>query len=312
MTRATGRAIGLEYEIGFPASLETTAKQLSAATGISVQASGYTHRGIGHWKIVTDRSVNVEGKHGAELVSPKLEGFDVLREVQKMLDAIGRLPGHPKVNATAGHHVHFDGSKNMTLDDVKKIAASFFVHEEAFDVLLPPSRQGDKNQYVRSHRVHMGCDDATAIQRIRSARDFDALNETFCPDCEGRVPVTRYYKLNLTNLSTAYVERGREAIKTIEFRQHSATWEASKSIAWIRLLECFVEKTRRQSYVTPLPAYYTPAQTLKHLFQSIDLPQELIQFWWYRAVELDEERTRRGETPRVMRINTAERGLPPG
>eukprot|EP00966_Prymnesium_polylepis_P163310 3774512-Prymnesium_polylepis.1 len=207
-----------------------------------------------------------------------------------MLDAVDRLPGGPKVNATSGHHVHFDGSANLSLEDVKRIAASYYVHEEAFDIMMPRSRQGNGNRFLRSHRsgITPVGNEAGVIQRIRGARDFDALNEIFCPDGNGGV--TRYYKLNLTNLSTRYVPTGRQAIKTIEFRQHSATWEAGKSVMWIRLLEHFVEKTRGKSFVSPMPPGSSPAQKLTHLFNAIDLPQELRQFWSSRATQLNADR----------------------
>ena len=45
----------------------------------------------------------------------------------------------------------------------------------------------------------------------------------------------RYYKFNLTNASTGYRAHGRN-FKTIEFRQHSATAEAIKSINWVRFV----------------------------------------------------------------------------
>jgi len=218
------RAFGLEYEIGFADTPERTAINLMAATGQQVYAEGYTHRSTEYWKIVPDRSVQVSGRHGAELVSPKMQGSDALARVRSMLNAIDTLPakgggsrssgdpGGPEVNSTTGHHVHLDASRDLSLEDVKKIAASFFVHEDAFDVLMPPSRQGTENKYVKSHRARIGYDDETVIQMLRNVSDFDELNRVFCPDGQGGA--SRYYKLNLTNLSSQYTERAN--IKTIE------------------------------------------------------------------------------------------------
>ena len=97
-----------------------------------------------------------------------------------------------------------------------------------------------------------------------------------------------------------------------QFRQHSATWEAHKSVSWIVLLLAFVEGTRRRDFVSPLPPGLSPAQKLAHLFESIGLSTDQRNLWWGRAVHLDEMRKRSGDTPRITRLSTVERrtGLP--
>mmetsp|Transcript_7082 Transcript_7082/g.18593 ORF Transcript_7082/g.18593 Transcript_7082/m.18593 type:complete len:279 (-) Transcript_7082:474-1310(-) len=107
-------------------------------------------------------------------------------------------------------------------------------------------------------------------------------------------------------------ERGSACVVS-QFRQHSATWEAHKSVSWIELLLAFVEGTRRRAaFVSPLPPALTPAQKLAHLFESIGLPTEMRNLWWGRAVQLDEVRKRSGAAPRITRLSTMERrkGLP--
>eukprot|EP00966_Prymnesium_polylepis_P203820 4721922-Prymnesium_polylepis.1 len=77
------------------------------------------------------------------------------------------------VNKTCGHHVHFD-AEDLQAEDIRKLAASFFIHEEAFDLLMPPSRQANQNErFLRSHRAAMGCDDATASTPICHQRHLD-------------------------------------------------------------------------------------------------------------------------------------------
>eukprot|EP00966_Prymnesium_polylepis_P012070 277157-Prymnesium_polylepis.1 len=55
----------------------------------------------------------------------------------------------------------------------------------------------------------------------------------------------RYYKFNLTNASNGYRAHGRN-FRTIEFRQHSATAEAIKSINWVRVVRPGVAESRRR------------------------------------------------------------------
>ena len=134
-----------------------------------------------------------------------------------------------------------------------------------------------------------------------SARSFDELVEIFNPDPGGGA--SRYFKLNLTNLSPAHDER-RGQIKTIEFRQHSATWEAEKSCAWIMLLQLFVAHFKRQhTFPSPPAEPLTPAGLLTLLLTTIGAPPILAEWWWNRSSKLDQ---RRG-APRLIRVNTMER-----
>ena len=296
------RTFGAEYEIGFPRSLPATADALEEKTGQAVQAPGYTHAATAYWKLVSDSTVDVPDRVPGELVSPKLSGADGLRKVESMLNAVSMLPGGgPAVNSTSGHHIHLDAS-NLSLEDVKKVAAAFYIYEEAFDVLMPTSRQADVNDMVWSHRGHIPGNNEDAVNMIKRARSFDELVEVFNPDHQGGAK--RYYKLNLTNLSPTHDER-RGQIKTMEFRQHSATWEAEKSCAWIMLLQLFVEyfKSQRQFPTSPTEPL-TPAAMLTLLFSTINVPPILAEWWWDRATKLDQ---RPGARRRLVRVDTMER-----
>ena len=297
-----GRAFGAEYELGFPKGMRETATTLQENAGQDVQSAGYTHAPTAHWKLVSDSSVEIPGRLAGELVSPKLSGEEGLRRIESMLNAVNMLPGGgPAVNRTAGHHVHLDASRDLSLEDAKKVASAFYIFEEAFDVLMPESRQADTNDYLWSHRVKMRGEEVDALSSIKRARSFDELVAIFNPDAHGGA--SRYYKLNMTNLSPAHDERDGQ-IKTIEFRQHSATWEAEKSCAWIMLLQLFVEHFKRQrEFPTPPAKQLSPAELLTHLFSTIRVPPILAEWWWNRASKLDQ---RRG-MPRLVRVNTIER-----
>ena len=82
-------------------------------TNGACETGGYTHTTTDHWKLVSDSSVAIEGRHSGELVSPKLSGSDGLRRIESMLNAIDSLPRGPRVNETAGHHVHLDATRDM-------------------------------------------------------------------------------------------------------------------------------------------------------------------------------------------------------
>ena len=160
------RAFGAEYELGFPQAMRDTALALQENAGQAVQSAGYTHAATAHWKLVSDESVEIPGRLAGELVSPKLSGEDGLRRIEIMLNAVSTLRGGgPQVNETAGHHVHLDATRDLSLEDVKKVAAAFYIFEEAFDVLMPESRQADTNEYLWSHRKRIRGDALGRIQR---------------------------------------------------------------------------------------------------------------------------------------------------
>ena len=165
-SRVTSRAIGVEYEFGSRWSAQETADRLKEESRQDVRNAGvYTHRGLDHWKIVLNRSLafTQPGFQGHGLVSPKLGGPDALVHIAKVLQAVEAMGRSVIVNRTCGHHVHFDAS-DLSVDDIKKIAISFYLHEQAFDLLMPPSRQANDNaDFLRSHRASMNCrDDASA------------------------------------------------------------------------------------------------------------------------------------------------------
>jgi|EP00966_Prymnesium_polylepis_P119115 hypothetical protein len=212
-TRASARALGLEYEIGWQWNSADTAQRLKDASGVEVLDAGYTHGRTDVWKVVFDRSLVFQwgGYTGHELVSPKLEGRDALVKVGRMVAAIENMGRDVDVNKTCGHHVHFNAS-DLTAVHVGKISAAFYVYEEAFDLLMPPSRQANRNkQFLRSHRATCNGDEASVIRRIKAATSIDDVIDVICPDVpnDREYKGKRYYKLNLTNASTRYRAPGR-------------------------------------------------------------------------------------------------------
>lgn len=74
-------------------------------------------------------------------------------------------------------------------------------------------------------------------------------------------PEGRYYKLNLQNLVS-----GRQP--TIEFRQHGATANATKIIAWVRFCVAFVRNSARNDTPGYLPNKCSAEDQFGHLFDK--------------------------------------------
>mmetsp|Transcript_46454 Transcript_46454/g.137240 ORF Transcript_46454/g.137240 Transcript_46454/m.137240 type:complete len:104 (-) Transcript_46454:138-449(-) len=67
---------------------------------------------------------------------------------------------------------------------------------------MPSSRQANNGKrYMRSHRAAVGGDEAAAVQRMRDARDVDALLEVFSPDVVEPAPpgMVRCWQCTLHN-----------------------------------------------------------------------------------------------------------------
>lgn len=190
------------------------------------------------WKIVPDESIqcnrNEPDCNKFELVSPILTGQEGLAQIQKILNkGFNQLSSSTiKVNKSMGFHVHINVG-NRTLDDLKKICINFVKYEDAFDSFMPPSRR--RNTYCQSNKLAVGSNNKARKDRILACNSLSDL-------CHVMNPQGRYYKLNLENLRT-----GRQ--QTIEFRQHSATFEYKKSSYWVRFCMAFVMNSVK--YKTP-------------------------------------------------------------
>lgn len=234
LTGLTERTFGIELELGFKASRARGAAQVPFSTiqapllaafeaaGIAVQSESYVHAHTTrpHWKFVPDGSI---GYGNIELVSPILKGEEGLREIEKVCAVLA--PFFPTVTDSMGYHVHhgaIKGERKLGLKELKVLARLVTRFQPIFDGLLPPSRRSG-NHYCR----HFSPEDLRHIERATEITSYSSGRGTTLAS------IDRYRALNFAALA----RHG-----TVEFRQHSGTFEARKIIAWVMLTQGLVEK----------------------------------------------------------------------
>jgi len=180
------RRFGIEIEVTDNISRSEIAEALVEA-GIDARTESYNHTTQSYWKVTTD------GSCGYEVVSPPLQGYEGLEEVEtvcKVLNSIGC-----KVNKNCGLHIHHDASDlNRTM--LLNVAMLYAKWEKVIDAIMPPSRRGNSNSYCRSFWYRNINDVVETTYRTRRV-DSD-------------YGIGRYMKVNLE----AYERHG-----TVEFRQ---------------------------------------------------------------------------------------------
>lgn len=226
---ATDRTFGIEIELFLPRGWTNSrlAAEVARVAGVAVCDEYYNHSTREHWKVVTDGSLSMPGRRGAEVVSPVLKGEEGLAELRRVMKALDAAKC--RVNVSTGLHVHI-GAREFTLNQMKNFAKNYIKFEDFFDHIQPNSRRACNNQYIRSNRAVFGdySEDSVnrAFDRIDACRETGELINAINPFRD------RYRKLNLTS----FYRYG-----TIEFRQHSGTVDADKAENWVRLLLAFVE-----------------------------------------------------------------------
>lgn len=146
---------------------------------------------------------------------------------------------------------------------MRNLAKSFVQAETAFDYIMPPSRRGNANLYVRSNRTafgggyHNGSVNK-AIDAFNRARDMAALIRTVANDTTDLTG--RYRKFN----TFAYERHG-----TVEFRQHNGTLDGDKATNWIRLCVGFVQRSKdSRPRHRPSTKEHNPREELRNLHRK--------------------------------------------
>lgn len=213
----TEPTFGVEIECLFPSHLGQSriAAALQAA-GVPAQEEVYNHGRRGHWKVVTDGSLQSNpGTNAYEVVSPVLTGQAGLEQIAKVcatLTALGAV-----VNRSCGFHVHVGVSNSLdNANFFKRLTRIYKQQSPQIEAVLAPSRrQGGGNFYCRDFRTHSD----SALEQCLSVADVIRLVNGPEPRSD------RYYKLNLN----AYFRH-----RTVEFRQHQGTLDAQKATMWTR------------------------------------------------------------------------------
>lgn len=222
-TADANRTFGIEIEFKSARPSFEIAQALTDA-GIQTEAQSYNHATCQVWKIVSDASV----RGGWELVSPPMtftaESFAQIETVSRVLAGLGA-----KIDRECGLHVHhFAG--DLTAGQVGKIVALYAKHESWIDAMMPVSRRGTNNVYTKSLNVLSTlAETVTAFAACKTRTDLENLLGN------------RYYKVNVHS----YYRH-----KTLEFRHHSGTIEATKIINWVQITRALMEKGMTAKTVT--------------------------------------------------------------
>ena len=201
-------AFGIEFETTMPANDTTPIGRYHNGTPVAWLPTG--------WKAERDSSIRTIGRNrkGCEFVSPKLRGYDGLKQVETALDAINERGG--RVNHTCGVHVTIEWNGDTAA--LARLISLVGNHEKAIFASTGTKRR-ERNIYSKKIKQYGNKDDA----KTRCESD-------------------RYHLLNLTHLA-----RGRNRI---EFRAFAGTLNKAKAIGYIQMCLGLVElalNTRRCS-----------------------------------------------------------------
>ena len=190
---------GLQGDLVSPFSLE-------------VSCASYSNCDSTKWRLKPDQSLSSYGTGFAmELVSPVLQGWNGVQQLQLMLKALEKIGA--KVNKSCGLHVHV-GVSDWKIKEFRNLFKRYIKFESAIDSVMPNSRRGRNNEYCIPILGITGLKQSfNEIDDCRSARQISSLLRT------------RYTKLNIKS----FWKHG-----TVEFRHHSGTTDVEKIMNWLK------------------------------------------------------------------------------
>jgi len=262
---------GIELEMSSGANMtpDYLAHDLNSGSRYQVQAHDYGsgRETVNYWKIVPDSSIVCNQSqpdcNKFELVSPPLGRGEGLAEVHGILSKVANM--NIKVNKSMGFHVHVNVS-HFSTPQLVKVCQQFVKYEAVMDLLMPPSRRTgseESNRYFASNRQQVqnmaGNSRRSVIDTLANCEDLESLVYTMNGATDGS---GRYFKLNLQNLVT-----GRQP--TIEFRQHSGTFEYEKVRAWIRFCVLLSFNAARLRAPTSFSSQTSVEEQFQALFQYV-------------------------------------------
>lgn len=253
---------GIEIEAILPrgVSLEACAIAIDAVDGVGCYYASYSHS-VEHqkWKVVTDGSLSATGIPGgncAEIVSPVLKEEDLgqVNKVCEVLEALGA-----KVNRSCGLHVHI-GARHLSVGAMRKLAELYVANEDIIDGLLPPSRRGNGNTYLRSMKSN------TNLTQLATASDVQGIAQAINRS-------ERYVKLNFT----PFWRQG-----TVEFRHHSGTIDPVKILRWVSLCSKLIAVAEKDGSIpvalpvgTPpvMGGYWRSGRRTRAIYEMLTRPE---------------------------------------
>lgn len=275
---------GIELELSTSSSVTTSdvVNAISENATVSVlDLSGVPHSiaqaRTDVWKVMDDGSLscslNNPDCHKFELVSPILRGGDGLGVVDRVMRALGNIPS-VKVNASMGYHVHVN-VESLSVAKLKNVCKNFTKYESAMDMLMPPSRRA--NTYCQSNKlavakevVYLAANSQYLHQQIDACTSRNQLGNLVSPG--------KYYKLNLQPLTS-------DRQPTIEFRQHSSTYQRDKVKNWIRFCVAFVYNSAKNRPPVHLTKTYSDDELFDMMMMYVVKDRSLRDYYRGRKTE---------------------------
>lgn len=176
------------------------------------------------WKIVNDSSVNDQGGHASELVSPPLmmDDMDLIQEVVRNLRNAGA-----KVDSSCGMHVHVDLA-NHNVKTLKNLVKYYAKYEDMFynAAKVLPNRERSYTQKLKNKHPNL-------VSRIGEVKDLNDLKKLWYGESGNpfsHYDSSRYAGLNLHNIWYKGWYSG-----TVEFRLFNSTLHAGEVRSYITL-----------------------------------------------------------------------------
>ena len=230
---------GVEIEILNTIDRTEIARALQAE-GINAADESYNHRTTTWWKVITDSSC------GLEVVSPILSGEQGLNELKTVCEVLTRIGC--QVDKQCGVHVHI-GANALGVSKVKSVVKRWLSNESNLDTIQPRSRRGSSNIY---------CQPLSATMRTH------LIDNCFTLEDLANIQSTRYSKLNLRSYLTH---------RTIEFRHHAGSTDATKITNWVKFLLDFCTTA-------------TPETATATEFDNLFANNNIAQFYRQRQLQL--------------------------
>ena len=229
------------------------------------------------WCFQADNSVRGKGhtRHGAELTSPILSGFNGLVQAYKAFKLLCDIEG-VDIDASCGLHVHHGvDPKVFKCKELQQIVRIVHQYEDQFYLLIPGDRQNletcrpieiDVKAFLNVCEAGSGSN-ACGIKQLwySAANRYDKK----CGE-NSRHDRTRYHGLNLHS----YWYRS-----TIEFRYHSAVLHnIDEAMQWIIFTQFLIELSR--GYIPEINFYPNAnkwLQTIYKIYQKLGYQDRIKQ-----------------------------------
>ena len=258
------------------------------------ESQSYNHRNSRTiWKIVPDATC------GYELVTPILRGLEGLETLKRVLQCMTKLQEEEiiSVNSNCGIHVHL-GTRNLSIDDIKKFVSNYIRRESAIDLLMPLSRRGNRNTWCHSNMGRTGFGSPrnnnehfeSVSYTMSHVKNFNAPNKRSL----SRMFDTRYVKVNTNSMSNH---------GTIEIRHHSGSLNPTKITNWILILDYILRMSRtQQAFKNPTSNRYVESKgNFREFIRWFDCAPELQTYMKERKQELQRAESRQRRNSRRRR-----------